>query len=531
MVSRAAAIGICGLWWAAMAADKPPVILISIDTLRADHLSAYGYAKLRTPNIDAFAEHGTLYRQIDAQIPLTLPSHAVLMTSAYPFAAGVDANDQTVRAGAATLASVLRTNGYRTAAFIGSFILDKHCGLDQGFDFYDSPFRQAASANPYGARVRRDGALVVRAALQWLAENRERPAFAFLHFYDLHTPYPLAGMAGMRPNAAGYDAQLRHVDQLLGAFRERLVRDGWWDRSLVLLLSDHGEGLGDHGESSHGYFIYESTLHVPLIVHWPAGALPQPASSDEAAGLIDVAPTILDALGIPAPPSFAGASLRRKTGARAVFSESVYPRDTFGWAALRSIRERAYKYIAAPRAEFYDLSKDPGEHTNVLAAHMRQAEALQAQLAGLLARAPQHPRQSRPAASGTTGELLRSLGYTAAVEHRAGSGDDPKDRLGEEEGYENGLALLYTGNYAAAIAALHAVTARDSRNLPALCALGEAYFRSGDAPRALAAWQQALDRDPAYRPAAESLGSYWLARHDSAKGCRYLPQAPECAAK
>lgn len=512
-----------------MAAEKPPVILISIDTLRADHLSAYGYAKLRTPNIDAFAEHGTVYRQIDAQVPLTLPSHTVLMTSAYPFVAGVDANDQTVPAGAVTLASVLRGNGYRTAAFVGSFILDKRCGLDQGFDFYDSPFRQAESANPAGARVRRDGALVARAALQWLAENRGRPVFAFLHFYDLHTPYPLAGMAGMKPNAAGYDAQLRRLDQVLGAFRERLVRDGWWDRSLVVLLSDHGEGLGDHGETSHGYFIYESTLHVPLVVHWPAGAAVRPASSDEAAGLIDVAPTILDALGIPAPPAFAGASLLRKTGARAVFSESVYPRDTFGWAALRSIREGPYKYIDAPRAEFYDLGKDAGEHTNALAAHMALADSMQARLAGLLARAPEHPAPIRRAA-GQTGELLRSLGYTTGTQH-AGSGDDPKDRLAEQEGYENGLALLYTGSYAAAIAALRAVTLRDARNLPALCALGEAYFRSGNAPRALAAWQQALNRDPSYRPAAESLGSYWLARHDSAKGCRYLPRAPECAAR
>lgn len=269
MLSRAA-IGICGFAWAAMAAEKPPVILISIDTLRADHLSAYGSRKVRTPNLDAFAEHGTIYRQIDAQIPLTLPSHTVLMTSAYPFVAGVAANDQTAPAGAVTLASVLRANGYGTAAFIGSFILDQRCGLDQGFDLYDSPFRQAASANPYGARVRRDGALVARAALAWLAENRGRPVFAFLHLYDLHTPYPVAGMAGMQPNEAGYDAQLRHVDELLGAFRDRLARDGWWDRSLVVLLSDHGEGLGEHGETSHGYFIYESTLHVPLIVHWPA---------------------------------------------------------------------------------------------------------------------------------------------------------------------------------------------------------------------------------------------------------------------
>ena len=191
------------------------------------------------------------------------------MTSAWPFITGVESNTQSIPTRTATLASVLRTNGYTTAAFIGSVILDRRYGLDQGFDFYDSPFDAAAgrTPNPYSARVRRDAPLVLRAARQWMARNGGKPSFVFIHLFDLHTPCPLPGIAGLKPNLAGYDEQLERIDRALGGLRDQLVRDGWWDKSLVILLSDHGEGLGDHGETSHGYFIYESTIHVPLIVH------------------------------------------------------------------------------------------------------------------------------------------------------------------------------------------------------------------------------------------------------------------------
>ncbi|HYA17449.1 MAG TPA: sulfatase-like hydrolase/transferase [Bryobacteraceae bacterium] len=497
-----------------MGAEKPPVILISIDTLRADRVGA------GTPGISSYASHGTVYRQIDAQVPLTLPSHTVLMTSQYPFATGVELNDRPVPPGIPTLASTLRGEGYATAAFTGSFVLNRTWGLDQGFDVYDSPFA--------ATRVRRDGALVIRAARQWMEKNHERPAFVFIHLYDLHTPYPVPGMEGMKPNGAGYEAQLQHVDQVLAGFRDFLVRDGWWDKSLVLVLSDHGESLGDHGESAHGYFVYEATLHVPLIVHWPAGAPPRPQSVDQPGGLIDVAPAILDFLNIPAPPSFRGISLLRE--AHPVFSESVYARDTFGWAALRSLREGNYKYVDAPKPEFYDLGKDPGEAANALASHQKEAAAMKARLNQLMAEKPAQRAAGAPELSAGTRAQLGSLGYTAGAKPAASSGADPKDRLAEEEAYENGLALLYSADYAATIRVLSLVVAQDQQNLPALCALGEAHFRSGHAQRALQLWQQALDRNPAYRPAAESIGAYWLTQKNLAKACPYVPQAPQCAA-
>ncbi len=515
----------------AKAADKTPVILISIDTLRADHLSAYGYTKLRTPNIDALAEKGTIYQRIDTQIPLTLPSHTSLMTSTYPFENQVEANGEGVPSGAVTLASVLQGGGYRTAAFIGSMILDRRYGLDKGFEFYDSPFEAAAGsmANPYSARVRRDASLVVRAAGQWIDKNRAEPFFAFIHFYDLHTPYTLPRVAGLMPNAAGYDAELQHVDDAIGRLHDMLVHDGVWDKALIILLADHGESLGDHGETSHGYFIYESTMHVPLLIHWPAGTAKAPERIAEPGGLIDVAPTVLDFLHVPQPPSFAGVSLLPGRGERTIYGESVYPRDTFGWASLRSLQAGNYKYIDAPKPELYDLAKDRSERVNLLPAQKDAARKLQLQLEALLKRPVIGGPSALPEVSRRTRELFGSLGYTAGGRQSARRLPvDPKDKITEQEAFESGLASLYSGRYPQAISGLGRVVARDADNLPALCALGEAHLRAGDAAQALKLWRQALERDPKNRVAADSIGEYWLSKKDYAQACRYIPAAAQC---
>ena len=504
----------------ARAAEKTPVILISVDTLRADHLGAYGYTKIATPNIDSMADRGTVYQRIDTQIPLTLPSHTVVMTSTYPFRNHVEANAETVPANAVTLASVLRANGYKTAAFIGSMILDRHYGLGKGFDVYDSPFENA--------RVRRDAALVTRAARQWIDSNRNEAFFAFLHLYDLHTPYTLPQVAGLTPTLAGYDAELQYVDQVFGRFRDALIHDGLWDKALVILLADHGESLGDHGETSHGYFIYESTMHVPLIIHWPAGAAAYPERINQPAGLIDVAPTILEFLNIPKPPSFEGVSLL-SGGARVTYGESVYAQENFGWAPLRSLQSDAYKYIEAPRAELYDLLKDPGERTNILATHPREAQSMKSQLDALVARSALTQPQSASKVSPRTREILGSLGYTAGGAKIAqGQAIDPKDKIAENEAYESGLTFLYSARYDKAIQTLQTLVKQDPRDLPALCALGEAYLRSGNGPKALGLWQQALERDPKNRTASDSIGGYWLARKDYDKACGFVPDAAEC---
>lgn len=517
---RVAAIG---LLIACATRAQTPVILISIDTLRADHLGAYGYTRIPTPHIDALAHGGTLFTQIDAQIPLTLPSHASLLTSTYPFAGHIEENGAILAPGAVTLATTLRSQGYRTGAFIGSIALDRRYGLDQGFDVYDSPFEAAdpALGNPYARRTTRDATLVLRAARQWLEANRDHPAFAFIHLYDLHLPYRLPGYSPLQPSVAGYDAELQYVDAALGRFQEGLGQSGLWDRALVVLLADHGESLGEHGESGHGYFIYESTLHVPLIVHWPllAGS-PASAHPDRVAepgGLIDVAPTLLEFLHIPAPTSFQGKSLF--AGARPVISESAYARDVLGWAALRGIRSGAMKYIEAPQPELYDLPADPGEKTNLDKRRPDEARPLKHRLEEFLKVDEFLESQKSPAPPPSANmQALRSLGYLAGpAAQPGGSRIDPKDRIREYEAYARAVALMYAGRAAEAVNALRAIAVSDPRNNAIQTDLGHAYLDAGQPGKALAEWQAVLARDPAFTPAWEAEGFYWLERGEFTK--------------
>ncbi len=503
---------------ACAASAQTPVIVISIDTLRADHLSAYGYRRIQTPNIDAFASQGTVFENIDSQIPLTLPSHTSLFASTYPFENRIEENDQRVPAGTVTLAAILRAHGYKTSAFVGSVLLDRSRGLDQGFDYYDSPFHGSTeeSGNPFAAGVRRDGALVLRAARQWLAQNRNQPVFAFIHLFDVHAPYSQAPSPEGLPNAPGYDVQIAYVDRLLGQLRQALMQTGWWDRSLIILLSDHGESLGEHGELSHGYFIYQSTLHVPLMIHWPDGAASgYSARVSQPGGLIDVAPTILDFLKLPAPPSFRGTSLL--TGARAVYSESMYTRDAFGWAPLRSLREGAFQYIDAPKPELYDLQRDPRELHNIIREDPQMARTLRGRLSSLLAQNAGKAPASSPATSSQTRRALESLGYLGRSSAAAGSDADPKDRLPEYNLFEKALAAMYSGKVPPAIVAFGQLLTGDPHNSMARYYLAEAYQRAGQPDNAVREWTNALKFDPQYVPAAEALGAWWTERRDYSK--------------
>ncbi len=492
---------------------QPPVILISVDTLRADHVGVYGYRKTPTPNLDSFAERGTIFSAIDAHVPLTLPSHASLMTSRYPFASRIEENGERLPDGAVTLASVLRSHGYKTGAFIGSVILNRNCGLEQGFDFYDSPFRldTGQPANPYQLHVRRDASLVVHAAEQWLDSNRGQPVFAFVHLFDLHTPYVLSS----------YDAELEHVDRALGRLKQALVRGGWWDQSLIVLLADHGESLGEHGEATHGYFVYESTLWVPLIVHWPAASATHPARIPEPAGLVDVAPAILDFLNIPAPASFQGQSLLQETE-RAVVSESIYTQDAFHWAALRSVRLGSYKFIEAPKPELYNLQDDPGEQNNLLRKDTAKAQDLRGRLNSVLLR--YSPQSSPPAIAPGAEAMLKSLGYLGGGSRAAlaNNGPDPKDRLDEYRHYEKALADLFGQRFQSAIVAFRQLLAADPGNTLARYYLGEAYVGARQPDAALREWAAALTEEPNYTSAAEAIGELWLAREQYQKAQPYF---------
>ncbi len=467
---------------------QTPVILISLDTLRADHVDA-----ARAPNL---ASWGTVFTAAESQVPLTLPSHTALLTSTYPWENHVEENAGAVPAGTVTLASVLRIHGYRTSAFIGSIFLEKQLGLDQGFDTYDSPFAFGAFSklsgemlfagrgSGYTARERRPGALVLRAANQWMAAHKAEPVFVFVHLFDVHQPYPLGN----------YDAQVTATDKLLGTFRQTLKDSGWWDRSLVIVTADHGEGLGDHGESDHGYFIYESTLHVPLLIHWPEASPKLPARVEQPVGLVDVAPSVLEYLKIPQPAAFHGKSFLNLSP-RAVQSESVYARDSFGWSALRSVRSGSWKYIDAPKPELYDLSRDPKELNNLVKANPAQATAMRA----LLTR-PASPAPPTRAVSGDPQrrkEVLQSLGYLAPGPQGAvRAAADPKDRLPLLLRYEDALNQMAARRYDAAIATFRAILAADPGNLLARRDLGVALIEHQDFLKAIPELQQVAAASP-----------------------------------
>jgi len=525
------------------ATAQTPVILISIDTLRADHVGAYGYKAISTPNLDAFAAGGTVFENIACQTPLTLPSHTSLFTSTYPFENGIQENaEQVSLGGAATLASVLKSHGYKTAAFISSVFLEQEMGLDQGFDTYDSPFHFAAFSPVSGemflggmrnaARDRRDGALTVRAAARWLDANKGQPIFALIHLFDLHTPYSIQE----RPGISRYDAQLELEDEILGRLKTALIRSGLWDKALTILLSDHGEGLGDHGERSHGYFIYQSTLHVPLILHWPANVSAQPAKHPKPAGLIDVAPTVLDFLHLPVPASFEGTNLLQ-TEPRTVYSETMHTHDSFGWSPLRCVRVGDYKYIEAPKAELYDLANDPKEEKNIVLSNPERARALRAELGNVLAKHTRKPVPTPTSANPEADKLLASLGYLARgpQAHSSRNGADPKDRLTEFRLYETAVENMADRHLDKAVVILKQILAQDSTNTLARRDLASCYLDLHDYAKARANFQQVTAVAPRDYPsqfglglAAKNLGLVPEARSHLEAACKLAPQAVQC---
>jgi choline-sulfatase len=538
----------CTAWWALLSllwgcgcgarvcAAAPPgsIVLISVDTLRADRLSCYGSLRTITPNIDAMSTGGTLFSTVSSQVPLTLPSHASLLTSNYPFVTGVEDNGQELRPNTVTLAAVLKAGGYRTAAFVGGFVLDRRFGLDQGFEHYDSTFELRRQAGKDPGEVKRLGEEVVRAAIQWLDNNSDHPFFLFLHLYDLHTPYNFPVTFQRRNGETGYDAEVRYVDGVLGNFWRFLSARRLVAKSLVVFTSDHGEGLGEHGEGTHAYFIYQSTLWVPLIIHWPAGAGPFPKRVEKPAALLDVAPTILEFAGVPRPAQFQGQGLLEllKSGAgqaqREIYSESLYAHYHFACSPLISLRVERYKYIEAPTPELYDLDRDPGEEHNLYGEEKSVALALRERLLGLRSRFGESPSAERKPLDPEAIARLMSLGYAAisSPHHKSSqTGADPKDRISSYEDYGRALALASAGHLEESNALLQRLLAEYPDLTEPRMTLGLNYQRQGEHVKAAALFRQVLKKLPFEARAHYNLAVSCVVLHQLDDATRDLREA------
>jgi choline-sulfatase len=481
------------------------VILISVDTLRADHLSCYGYRGLQTRHIDAIAQGGTLFTEVNTQVPLTLPSHVSLLTSTYPFSNGVEDHAEPLAAGTVTLATVLKSRGYNTAAFVGGFVLDRRFGLGQGFNVYDSPFDLQGQMEMDPAGLKRPGEEVSQAAVKWLEINSAHPFFIFFHLYDLHTPYKLTPAQRVRFGGSGYDAELSYVDEVLGEFWALLARKHLLEKTLIIFLADHGESLGEHGESTHSYFTYQSTLRVPLMIHWPSNQKSFPTRVVEPVSLIDVAPTVLQFLGAPHPSQFQGRSLmellspKTSVAPREIYSESIYAHNHYGCSPLRCLRVGNYKYIEAPKREFYDLSRDPGESQNLYSVRESLALSYRQRLLDLRSRyQPTRQVQSQAIDQGLV-ERLASLGYVAATTSSHSDselGPDPKDRLNDYAETHRAITLAYSGQLRESTVLLEKVLARDSDLLDTRNILGLLQQKLNQHQQAVSNFQKVLQKDP-----------------------------------
>jgi len=528
----------------------PNVLLVSIDTLRADHLGAYG-AKVATPTLDRLAAEGVVFERAVSQVPLTLPSHTSLLTGIYPIAHGVRDNAGFRLAPTRpTLAKIFRERGYRTGAFVGSFPLDSRFGLDQGFEVYDDAYGEASA---YDVKiVERRAEDVLKPAASWIEARAGERYFAFVHLYDPHAPYEPPPPFAERFRTDPYTGEIVYADEALGQFFSRLAAAGRMENTIVVITADHGEGLGEHGEKTHGMFAYDATLHVPLIFHWK-DALPAGVRVRARVRLIDAAPTLVALAGLSAPAEFQGESLLAAfsnpgaAGDRESYFEALSFNLSRSWAPLIGLYLGSFKFIQLPIPELYDLRADPGETQNLLPSSPGRAAQLEKALAELISAKgsteAQAEAQTTPDAE--TLERLKTLGYVVAPAGRASAPshytaeDDPKrlapladkldegtnariaghpeeairiyrEILSERPSFTRAYVLLArtlrdAGRLGEAIAVLQRALQQGQRTASILGMLGWCLEEAGRAREAVAMLELALAQDPGNVEAWNSL--------------------------
>ena len=499
---KAATLGLAsfvlaGCGRAATTFEGASVVLVSIDTLRSDRVGSYGYAKAKTPALDALAREGVLFEEVFSHCPLTLPAHASLFSGLLPPRHGVRDNlgfalDESQR----TLARRFQDAGYATGGAVSAYVLRRGTGIAAGFSVWDDSFESTGAVEAIGD-LQRDGALATEALARFVEAQRGRRFFAFLHLYEPHTPY--TPPPGHRGHADPYDGEVAYADELVGRLVARLRAAGVYDKAIVAVTSDHGEGLMDHGEQEHGFFLYREALQVPLVLRLPGGRRGGTRVTG-VAGHVDLAATLLDLAGLPAD-GMDGASLRGaietgRTHARPVYSETFYPRYHFGWSELFAATEERYRFVRAPKSELYDRQRDPREQHDLAGS---RAEAVAAMGAWLDETSRAAPVAAPQPVSSEAREALAALGYVgggaAATTADALTLPDPKDKLAVYEMYRRALQLRLEGRADEAIAGLRAVVADSPGLMDAWQALGTTYAKLGREKDAIAAFDAMLRQD------------------------------------
>ena len=411
------------------------VLLITLDTTRADHLGCYGYKPAKTPNLDKLAREGVRFSRAYCPAPLTLPSHVSIMTGLYPVTHGVRNNGHNLPSGIRTLAEILKGQGYSAAAFVSSFSVDSRFGLDRGFDAYDDTFRSESPFKTQNAERRAEETF--SRFSRWLETNGQNRFFGWVHYFDPHLPYDPPSPYKEEFAENPYDGEISYMDRYVGAVLERLKEKGVLEKTIIIIAGDHGEGLGDKVELGHGIFLYEETLKVPLILH-NREVFPRAQVIESQVRLIDVAPTILEILGLKSEAvGMTGQSLvpwlRGKNRKDLdCLAETFYPRENFGWSELVGLVSERWKYIQSPRPELYNMKNDPGETKDLNASSADKAGELKKMLEQrvLGSRAGGRPAGGRPSVRPEDQERLKSLGYLNFTPSGRGSAlPDPKDKI------------------------------------------------------------------------------------------------------
>jgi arylsulfatase A-like enzyme/Flp pilus assembly protein TadD len=524
----------------AVAATVPPVnvVVITIDTLRPDHLGCYGYKLIRTPNIDALAAESARFERAYTPVPVTLPSHTVIFTGTYPTLSGMhDFSGNKVNPSQPTLATVLKQHGYATGAVVGSAVLDSRFGLNQGFDFYYDHFDFNRLQESNLEEMERPGNVVADLTLEWLGRNYHNKFFLWMHLYDPHFPYrppaPFSEQYKERP----YDGEIAFADTQVGRIIAFLKAKDLYRNTLIVLSGDHGESLGEHGEKTHGFFIYNATLHVPVIIH-----LPQDRSArtvKELVSLADLMPTILGELKVDVPPPVQGRSLlplmtpKKDNDSRNLYAETFLPRLHFNWSELRSVETENYQFIDAPKPELYDLSKDPGETLNLYPEKKAVAEELRARLNTLVRQySANQELAERTGLDPALMERLKSLGYAGF----SGGGNptttatslpDPKDRIQAYELITDAIADSQHGNYEKSVQKLTTGLKTEENSVPVHYLLGLNYYRLRDFPKAIDEFQRVLQLTPDYELAVFQLGLALARAGDFDQAIKMLKRALE----